>query len=141
MTIYEKLCNEAKRGTPFSVSLEDSSLKVGRHWLVQNGKYDGELIDESRFGPDVLKNIEALYSMYKYSYPDKNAKKSRYFKALTADELKDAQMVSGFNREYVRAALEGYVLCMKIKGKIQFADGWFWQSKTDKDLVILKKWL
>lgn len=139
-TIYGQLKLAALEGIPFSVSLEDSSLRIGKHWLIQNGKYEGELINDE-FGPDVLQNIEVLYETYKYSYPDKNAKRSRYFKALTADELTDEQMCSGFDREYARASLEGYVLCMKIEGKISFADGWFWQSKADKDLVILKKWL
>ena len=139
MTVYEQLLNAVEKGTPFSVSLEDSSLRVGKHWLIQNGKYDGELIGD--FGEDVLKYIEELYREYKYSVPHQNSKRSRYFKALKSDYLTMTQLAYGKQREMAQAALEGYVLCMKILGKIQFADGWFWQSKADKDLVILKKWL
>ena len=139
MTVYEQLLNAVEKGTPFSVSLEDSSLRVGKHWLIQNGKYDGELIEDS--GEDVLKHIEELYREYKYSVPHQNSKRSRYFKALKSDCLTMTQLAYGKQREMAQAALEGYVLCMKILGKIQFFDGWFWQSKADKDLVILKKWL
>lgn len=141
MTVYEQLLKAVEKGTPFSVSLEDSSLRVGKHWLIQNGNYDGELIEDSGDGDDVLQHIEELYREYKYSVPHQNSRRSRYFKALKSDDLTITQLAYGKQREMAQAALEGYVLCMKILGKIQFADGWFWQSKKDKDLVILKKWL
>ena len=48
------------------------------------------------------------------------------------------------NREKAQFELELYVLCQILNGlkwESEKMGKWFWQSKMDKDLVILKKWV
>ena len=53
-------------------------------------------------------------------------------------------MMYGERRDKAQIRLELYVLCLLING-LKWDSGkmgnWFWQSETDKDLVILKKWV
>ena len=63
--------------------------------------------------------------------------------SLSIEELTDEQLMFADRREITHAALEGYILCMILNGQFKWPEntGWFWQSKKDSDLVILKKWI
>ena len=147
MIIYDEFIKRVKDGEKFSINFEKRNLKVGKDWLIKDGETEtGNIICASRPVAPVLEHIESLYSNYKYSCPSERSDNNRkcYFKALSADELTDAQMVYGENREVARARLEGFILCMILKGELVWRDEWgtyFWQSKRDKDLVLLRSWI
>ena len=114
--------------------------------LIKNGELaEGRELGLSSPGAYVLETIEYLYHEYKFSTPsERSDKRTGYFKALSVHELTDAQLVCGTNREYTRAKLEGYLLCAVLGGYLKWDNSWgtyFWQSKYDPDLVILKQWI
>jgi hypothetical protein len=59
------------------------------------------------------------------------------FKALSEHELTDDDMLYGVSREQaekdLKKALQGFSMPAD-------AGSWFWQSKCDKDLVVLRSW-
>jgi hypothetical protein len=61
------------------------------------------------------------------------------------EELTDEQLMCAERREVAQAKLEGFILCMILENKLIWNEHimgkWFWQSKKDSDLVILKKWI
>ena len=95
----------------------------------------------------ILKTIDVLYDYYKHSLPSERSDKKRrkYFKALSIDELTDEQLLFAGRREIAQAKLEGFILCMILENRFVWDDiqlgKWFYQSKDDSDLVILKKWI
>lgn len=144
MAIYEEFLSRVENGERFSINLEKRNLKVGKTYLIKEGKWDEtkELCSISLQNP--IPYIEELYADYKYSCPSERSESRRknYFKALPVEELTDAQMINGMNREYAKARLEGFVLCVILQGTMPWnANNWFWQSKNDADLIILKKWI
>ena len=86
--------------------------------------------------------LELLYERYKHSVTKKDFKKT-YFKALNKDELSDADIINGEDRYIARCMLEGYVVLASANGILQWPDEkfWFWQSKTDPDLIVLRDWI
>ncbi len=92
-----------------------------------------------------LEELEKLYLTFKRSYPSERSgyHLHDYFKALTAEEMTDAELVNGVERTYARASLEGFFLCWVLNGSLKWEDDskWFWQSPTEPDLVILKEWV
>ena len=147
MTIFEELVQRVDCGEKFYIDFKTQTMKVGKQKLVDNGEYDRarQLINISV--DDVLYNIEKLYTRYKHSMPSErsDSKYRKYFKALSVDELSDAQLATGEKREVARAMLEGYILCAIIDGKFVWNEDtmgkWFYQSKNDPDLVILRDWV
>lgn len=146
MTIYEELVERVSNGETFQIDLEKRTMKIGKETLIKNGEYDSERKLINATTQDILMAIEALYKNYKYSLPSERSdnKRRKYFKALSIEELTDEQLIFADRREIAQAALEGYILCMVLNGQLKWADNmgsWFWQSKNDSDLVILKKWI
>ena len=152
MTIYEELIKRVTEGESFYINFKNKSLKIGKHFIVTDGVYDTsrELIHDIECCADIkclLAFIDGLYHHYKYSLPSErsDSKRRQYFKALHADKLTDKQMAIGMNREIARAQLEGFILCMIINGTFKWNEAemgkWFYQSKTDPDLVILRSWI
>lgn len=145
MTIYEELVERVSNGETFHIDFEKRTMKIGKEIVVKNGEYVSERNLIATINTDILGTIESLYKNYKYSLPSERSDSKRrvYFKALAVDELTDEQLILADRREIAQAALEGYILCMIINGKFKWPDdtGWFWQSKNDEDLVILKKWI
>lgn len=146
MTIYEELIQKVSEGSRFNINFETRTMKIGKEKVIDNGEYgDKELISIKINDP--LDIIENLYSQYKFSIPSERSENKRrgYFKALSANELTDEELICGERREVARARLEGFILCMILNGKLtwdEFTMGkWFWQSNNDPDLVILKKWI
>ena len=146
MTIYEELIQKVSEGSRFNINFETRTMKIGKKKVIDNGEYgDKDLISIKINDP--LDIIENLYSQYKFSIPSERSENKRrgYFKALSANELTDEELICGERREVARARLEGFILCMILNGKLtwdEFTMGkWFWQSNNDPDLVILKKWI
>ena len=118
MTIYEELVQRVDYGERFYIDFKTQTMKVGKQKLINGGEYDNtrQLINIKT--DDVLANIEALYKRYKYSMPSErsDSKYRKYFKALSVDELSDAEMATGDKREVARARIEGYILCAVLDG-------------------------
>lgn len=150
MTIYEELIKRVGEGETFYVNFKNRALKIGKKFVIADGMYDDsrELITYPyQKEESLLAVIDNLYCNYKYSLPSErsDSKRRQYFKALSVDELTDMQMATGERREVARARLEGFILCMIVNGKFKWNEQtmgkWFWQSKTDPDLVILRSWI
>lgn len=150
MTIYEELIERVEKGESFYINFKNQALKIGKEFLVADGLYDDErtLYTESELEmSDVLSFIEELYKNYKYSLPSErsDSKRRQYFKALPVDKLTDKQMATGERREVARAKLECFLLCMIVDGFFIWDESelgkWFYQSKNDPDLVILRNWI
>ncbi|MCD0223073.1 MULTISPECIES: hypothetical protein [Bacteroides] len=72
------------------------------------------------------------------------SKPCRYFKALQEKDLDDGDMLYGERRDKAQAELELYLLCQILGGfrwNPKTMGHWFWQSRTDRDLVILREWV
>ena len=150
MTIYEELIKRVSEGETFYVNFKNRSLKIGKKFVIADGVHDDsrELIACSY---DKLKSlleiIDNLYCNYKYSLPSErsDSKRRKYFKALSINEMNDMQLIAGERREVAQARLEGFILCMIVNGKFVWDERtmgkWFYQSKTDLDLIILRDWV
>jgi hypothetical protein len=152
MTIYEELVKRVEEGESFNVDFEKRTIKIGKTKLINNGAYDNERIliqfDKYSGGLDaVMKEIYGLYLGYKLSLPsERNSRqRKRYFKALSTEELSDCEMATGERRDVAQAKLEGFILCSVLSGELTWNEErhgkWFWQSKNDPDLVILRSWI
>ena len=150
MTIYEELISRVNNGESFYINLKNKSLKIGKKFLISDGFYDDERILYTAHEiemSDVLSYIETLYENYKHSLPSERSdnKRRQYFKALPVDKLTDKQMATGEKREVAKAKLEGFILCMIVDGFFVWNEEdmgkWFYQSKNDPDLVILRSWI
>lgn len=146
MTIYKELLERAYNGEKFSINFKTGTLKIGRNVLIDGWAcdVDREFIDDD--STDVLRTIEEYYQAYKYSLPSERSDSARrkYFKALSISEIPDEYLFIAESREYARARLEGYILCSIANGKLKWNEQWgsfFWQSKTDADLIILRDWV
>lgn len=150
MTIYEELIKRVSEGETFYVNFKNRSLKIGKKFVITDGVHDDsrELIDCSYDKLEsILDVIDNLYCNYKYSLPSErsDSKKRKYFKALSINEMNDMQLIAGERREVAQARLEGFILCMILNGKFKWDENamgkWFYQSKTDLDLIILRDWV
>lgn len=150
MTIYEELIKRVSEGELFYVNFKNRALKIGKKFIIADGVYDNsrELIACPYQDPkSLLDVIDNLYCNYKYSLPSErsDSKRRKYFKALSVNEMNDMQLIAGERREVAQARLEGFILCMILNRKLQWDEAklgkWFYQSKTDPDLVILRSWI
>ena len=150
MTIYDELVERVSNGEKFHIDFEKKVMKVGKDYLIKNGEYDKQrslFKDVVLNVPGVLNTTELFYEQYKYSLPSERSDKKRaaYFKALPMDKIPDKRLFVAERREVAQAKLEGFILCMVLEKKLIWNEDvmgkWFWQSKTDDDLVILKKWI
>ena len=149
MTIYEELIKRVGEGESFCVNFKNRSLKIGKKFVITDGVHDDsrELIACSYDKLEsILDVIDNLYCNYKYSLPSErsDSKRRKYFKALSINEMNDMQLIAGERREVAQARLEGFILCMILNGKFKWIEDlgkWFYQSKTDPDLVILRSWV
>lgn len=144
--IYQNAIQAVEDGTKFKIDFQSRSLKVNDKFIIQNGRYEGELGVQGCSEDEFFTNVENLYSHYKHSVPSERSesKSRRYFIALSEKSLKDEDMLFGEHRDKSQIALELYVLCQIINGfkwNAGTMGNWFWQSKVDKDLVILRNWI
>ena len=142
MTIYEELIERVSDGETFHIDFEKRTMKVGKDFLIKDVQPK-----EPYSMKFVLQFIEHLYRIYKYSLPSErsDSKRRMYFKALPMEEIPDEELFRAERREIAKAKLEGYILCMILDGRFVWDEEkmgkWFWQSGTDTDLVILRKWI
>ena len=150
MTIYSELLERVSDGESFSIDFERRTIKIGKQKIIDNGEYDTtrELINNPFDSMDyVLDTIEVLYCNYKYSLPSERSENKRkgYFKAYSIENIPDERLFNAERRELAQARLEGFILCMILKGIFKWDEEklgrWFYQSKNDPDLVILKSWI
>ena len=144
--IYHESVQAVKDGAKFKVDLERRNLTIDGKKIITNGEYEGELGMSLATLDDFLYTVERLYTFYKHSVPSERSesKSRRYFKALPERELSDDDMLYGKRRDPAQIELELYILCQVLLGlewDEQTMGRWFWQSKEDKDLVILKQWI
>lgn len=133
-------------GEKFYIDFENRTMKIGKDKIIERGEFDNEkeLYEKT---DDVLSVVERLYEIYRRSLPsERSDKKNRvYFKALSADEMTDEQLIKGIRREIAQYMLEGFILCAIINGDLVWDEEtmgkWFWQSTKYPDLVILRKWI
>lgn len=145
--IYQTVLDSIINGARFRIDFKSRTLVVNRKRIINNGVYDGNLmIEKAADIQSFLKEVERLYAWYKHSVPSERSvgKQHLYFKALPESELTDEDMLYGQGREVQQFRLEMYILCQLIYGLAwdeRQMGKWFWQSKKDKDLVILRDWL
>lgn len=144
--IYQEAVQAVADGAKFKVDFQSRSLKLDGKYIIQNGKYEGDLGVLNCSEDDFFTNVEELYHCYKHSVPsERSESKSRlYFKALPERELSDDAMMYGERRDKAQIKLELYILCQVLNGfkwNPETMGKWFWQSKVDRDLVILRNWI
>lgn len=153
MEIYSEFITRVEEGEPFHIDFEKRNMKVGKDYLIKEGEYDktrGLIVGLHMFCrniDDILENIERLYKSYKYSLPSErnDNKRSHYFRALPIEKIPDVSLMFAERREVAQAVLEGVILCLIIGEELVWDEKtmgkWFWQSKTDPDLVLLRSWV
>lgn len=144
--IYQEAICAVEDGAKFKIDFQSRSLKLNGKYIIQEGNYDGELGIPSCSVEEALSKMEELYHCYKHSVPSMRSEgKSRlYFKALPEKDLSDDAMLYGERRDKAQIELELYLLCQIVNGlkwNPEKFGKWFWQSKVDKDLVILRNWV
>lgn len=144
--IYQEATLAVEEGAKFTVDFSSRSLKVGSKFIIQDGRYEGELGVTPCSGDEFFTQVEELYHRYKHSVPSERSegKSRKYFMALPERDLSDDAMMYGERRDKARIELELYVLCQILYGLAwtpETMGRWFWQSKSDKDLVILRQWV
>ncbi len=103
---------------------------------IENGKLKIENSADAL--PVCSETIEELYDIYKHSIPsEKTMHRPAKFKALPESELSDEDMLYGVPREQAEKELEQALRGFQMP---EDAGSWFWQSKTDRDLVVLRSW-
>ena len=154
MSIYLELIERVREGETFHIDFEKRNMKVGNEYLIKEGEFDESMELLPSLYEDVyslhvaLHMIRELYRSYKYSLPSERSdnKRRKYFKALPMEEITDEQLMVAERREIAQAALEGLVLCLIVSGQLVWDEEimqgkWFWQSKSDPDLVLLRSWV
>ena len=150
MSILLKGLEQVEKGERFYIDFEKRMMKIGREKVIDNGKYDTtQVLYSENFDSQqaLLDKLRELYRNYKFSLPSERSDKKRkkYFKALPIDELTDEQLIYGARREVAQYMLEVFILCTIINGDFVWDDEiygkWFYQDKSEQDLVILKKWI
>lgn len=142
--IYQESIQAVELGTKFKVDFKTRSFRLGKKYIIQDSKYEGELgVKPCKSLDDFLSNVEYLYARYKHSIPTEKSecKSRRYFKALSEKDLEDEDMLFGTSRDKAQIELELYILCQIILGINWDTDKWFWQSNKDQDLVIFRDWI
>ena len=150
MSIFLKGLEQVENGERFHIDFGQRTMKIGQVKVIDNGEYDtsqvlyDEKINDSR---TLLDKVRELYITYKFSLPSERSDKKRrkYFKALPIDELTDEQLIYGVRREVAQYILEAFILCTILNGDFMWDDEihgkWFYQDKSEQDLVILKNWI
>ncbi len=140
-TIFRVAMQSTRTGKRVVVNIPNRTVKIDGVKVIDRGDYSGNL-GLRKVSPEVaFRHIEEAYEQYKYSSPQSGGRRNRcLFKALKEDELNGTQILEC--NEEARTRLEMTVLIYAMNGSLVIPEGmWYWQSKKDKDLVILKEWL
>lgn len=134
---YNEYIDAVENGNKFKINLIDKIAYLKKQG--KNKKWKRIQI-ENLINPVSWETVEELYRIYKRSIPT-NVKLNGnrpYFKAVPVEELDETDIVCGEQRNIAQAMLELYILIADL----EMEEGkWFWQSKEDKDLVVLKQWI
>lgn len=141
---YKEVIQAVENGSKFTINFQKRTCRV-------NGKVVMSDEDKPNGTPcltleDVITGIEQRYAVYKHSVPSERSESHRhyYFKALPEKELSDEDMMYGERREQARCKLELYVLIQLLAENLYWDNSWgtwFWRSKYDNDLIILRDWI
>ena len=89
--------------------------------------------------PTTTEQLEEAYAVYRHSIPsEKTMGKVPRFKALRESELSEDDMLYGVPREQAERELEQALQGFAMPDT---AGSWFWQSKEQPDLVVLRTWV
>lgn len=143
--IYQETVRAVEGGARFKVDFQTRSLKVEGKYVIRDGTHEGNLGVPNCSEEEFFSKVEELYNRYKYSIPSERSESTsrHYFIALPESELSDEDMLYGCRRDKAQIELELYILCQIING-LKWSDAmgrWFWQSKQEKELVILRQWV
>ena len=145
-SVFEKLLAVSDNGIKYKINFVQKTLAInGKEVELSENLITEE--DLRRLNLDNLapwQIVEELYRRYKISAPSAYKNGNRpYFKANDFEDLDEADIAFGAPRNYAQACLEGYVLVAGLSGQLVWQNDkhWFWQSETDKDLVVLKEWI
>ena len=159
MSIYKDLIDAVDKGKKFKVDLINKSLWINRKKIIKEGVIVHEQSkDKQLIAPDDLlctmgwegslnENpwdwVEFLYQEFKHSVPREHSNKRSYFKALSVDELTDEELAFNIDRDFGDAILCGYILLASLNGWLEWIHGdyWFYQSKNDESLVVLRNFI
>ena len=150
MSIFLKGLERIENGERFYIDFEQGTMKIGQDKVIDNGEYDtSQVLYDEKFenSRTLLDKVRELYIAYKFSLPSERSDKKRrkYFKALPIEELTDEQLIYGARREVAQYMLEAFILCVILNGDFVWDDEihgkWFYQDKSEQELVILKNWI
>lgn len=144
--IYQESVRAVEAGARFKVDFQTRSLKVNGKYVIRDGTYEGNLGMPDCSEEEFFSNVEELYHRYKHSIPSERSESTsrHYFMALSEKDLSDDDMLYGERREKAQIELELFILCQLLNGfkwNPERFGRWFWQSKEDKELVILRQWV
>lgn len=153
--MHRELCDvyfEAiQHGKKVRIDLEKHSCWIDGKVVIENGKVIDENISCTYTDLPLenwMREIENAYQKYKHSIPSEETDSQRhpYFKALPYEELEDVDMLYGEERASAQQELVFLVFRLSLNPSFHWDEEvmggkWFWQSKYDKDLVILRSWL
>lgn len=130
-------------GAKFTINFQKRTLKVNDKYIICKNKTIE--LPSVRETDEFLSILDSIYHHYKYSLPSERSesRSKNYFKALPEEELTDQQMWDGMNREMARFLIEMLCLSQILHGwqwDEEKMGKWFYQSKKDKDLVLLRQW-
>ena len=141
MTI-QSIKDKINEGATFNADFKTRTFAIG------NKRYPSAVLEMDKTDlEEPLKRIHFLYSVYKHSQPSarSDGKRRLYFKALPLQELSQDDLLYAPNREEAQAELELYFLACITFNALQWDEAtmgkWFYQSKEDPDLVILREWV
>ena len=146
MTCYDLLVKLSQTDRyKISINLCDKTIKVNGKTIIERGEVKRNKIVDEAFDKliECPLDMDDLYKQYKCSLPNEREDCRHYFKALSASELTDAQLVTGMKRYEARIRLEAYILLASLTGLLVWnnEDQFYWQSEKDKDFIILKKYI
>lgn len=144
--IFDNAIAAVADGAKFTINFKRRTLKINKKYIIRDGKYEGELGQSLCSEQECLSEIERLYSRYKHSVPTERSEgqQRRYFKAFSEYELSDEDLLFGIRRDIAQIELELFILCQILLGfkwNPETMSNWFWQSDSDKDLILLRDWI
>lgn len=151
MNIYKKALASVQNGGHFKIDFNSRSMTLNGEPVIENGEPVGKLTLDFCEQPvtlsETLKKIEQAYLRYRYSTPGQYDSRKAYFWAPSYYKMSQEDQLCGESRRVAQLRLEFRVLIALIKGTlywdstIMINNGWFWRSKNNPELVILRSWI
>lgn len=160
MILYDIITTLSENGyTRIRTNLIAGNLQIAKTKIIENGKQltDTFTANGETYTFDALtgekQNICDLYAQFKTSLPGEGDNKFQtFFRAKSADELTDEELITGIPRTEARIKLESYLILASVEGKIKWQNENHWyelgctlmkdefpNTEPDKDFIILKK--